>query len=339
MSYIIKKLQIMLKHPFTLKHNKGIIATPTYLITLTLMLIICSTSAFGAAGTTTGAASTSNITNIDVVNGSKSGAISHIAIPNVPTSRVLDLANLLNQPERRTLNTKLRNIHQSSGVEIQLLTIPSLNGEVIEDVALNVGRKWKLGRSGMDNGVLILVAAAERKYRVEVGYGLEGSLPDGYIGRIGRQVLAPNLKNGAYYQGLNLFIDNLTQQINKSSGANNSNIASNETQASSNNANSSKINLVEALGGAVGFIIICLMVAYINQKKSRLPNGAYNFDNHTSQRQKRILVIIVKILRSILIGIILSKIFGSKGGSGSSKGSDDIGSGGGFGGGGSSGKY
>lgn len=254
-------------------------------------------------------------------------------IPNTPNSRVVDLAHLLTINEQQTLNTKLRNIRNTTnGVEIQILTIPSLNGEVIEDVALDVGRKWKIGHFGINNGVLILVAANEHKYRIEIGYGLEGTLPDGYAGRSGREFLAPNFKNRAYYQGFNLLIDNLMAQINRSG----------EYQKNQPKSNNTTINLVEAIVGAFAFIIICLIMVYINQKKSRL-------NTYPSKKQKSTLA---SALWGILIGIIFSRLFnGSNGGSGSSGDSnsssgfdnndsfDDIGGGGGFGGGGSSGDY
>ena len=84
-----------------------------------------------------------------------------------------------------------------------ILTVKSLEGQSIEAFSMNVAHdKWKLGQQGKDNGVLLTVALKERKYRIEVGYGLEGILPDSLVGGIGRSVLVPYFKKGQYSQGV-----------------------------------------------------------------------------------------------------------------------------------------
>jgi uncharacterized protein len=84
-----------------------------------------------------------------------------------------------------------------------ILTIKSLEGQNIEEFAINIAHdKWKLGQKGKDNGLLFLIAVNDRKYRIEVGYGLEGLLPDSLVGGIGRQYLVPNFRSGDYSKGI-----------------------------------------------------------------------------------------------------------------------------------------
>jgi uncharacterized protein len=139
-----------------------------------------------------------------------------LQIPNKPTSRVLDLAHLLTTGQQSALEQKLDNIYSSAiGTEVEILTIPSLDGADIGQFSLDTARKWQLGQKKANNGLLIVVAPKESQVRVEVGYGLEGILPDGYIGRLEQDVLVPNFKADNYYVGLNLAVDNLHARILK----------------------------------------------------------------------------------------------------------------------------
>ena len=139
-----------------------------------------------------------------------------LQIPDKPTSRVVDLANILTISQKSTLEKKLDGIYSSTiGTEVEILTIPSLEGADIGQFSLDTARKWKLGQKNTNNGLLIVVAQKESQVRIEVGYGLEGILPDGYIGRLEQEVLVPNFKSGNYYAGLNLAVDQLNAKIIK----------------------------------------------------------------------------------------------------------------------------
>jgi uncharacterized protein len=84
-----------------------------------------------------------------------------------------------------------------------ILTVKSLQGQSLEEFSITVAHdKWKLGQKGKDNGVLLMIALNERKYRIEVGYGLEGILPDSLVGGIGRQYLVPYFRKGDYSSGI-----------------------------------------------------------------------------------------------------------------------------------------
>ncbi len=115
---------------------------------------------------------------------------------------VNDLANVMSAGERQSLDAYLRSVSDQTGKQIAVLTVPSLEGESLEDYSLRVAESWGLGKKGEDGGVLLLVAMAERAIRIEVGYGLEGSLTDAKCGLIIRNVIAPQFRNGRYGQGI-----------------------------------------------------------------------------------------------------------------------------------------
>lgn len=118
------------------------------------------------------------------------------------TGPVVDKAHLLSQSEFETLDTELRSISDQTGVQIAVLTIPTLEGLDIESYSMSVAEKWKLGSAKEDNGVLLLVAYAEKKIRIEVGYGLEGQLTDTKCGLIIRNIMAPRFQAGMYGKGI-----------------------------------------------------------------------------------------------------------------------------------------
>ena len=94
------------------------------------------------------------------------------------------------------IEQQLRAHEAETSNQIAVLTVPSLEGEIIEEYALKVAETWALGQKDKDNGALIIIARDDRKLRIEVGYGLEGMLTDVYAGRIVRDVMVPQLKAG-----------------------------------------------------------------------------------------------------------------------------------------------
>jgi len=116
--------------------------------------------------------------------------------------RVNDTAHLLSSSQTRELENYLAALEQSTGAQAALLTIPSLEGEDLEEYSIRVTDSWKLGQAEEDNGVLLLVALEERKIRIEVGYGLEGSLTDIKTGYIIRNIIVPSFQNGNYAGGI-----------------------------------------------------------------------------------------------------------------------------------------
>jgi len=119
-----------------------------------------------------------------------------------PTRYVEDHANVIDASTERSLNGILQELEQKTGAQYIVLTVQTTEGVTIEQFALEHAEKWKLGQKGKDNGMLFVLAAKDRKYRFEVGYGLEGFVTDQYCGRVGRDVLVPYLKRGDYGQGI-----------------------------------------------------------------------------------------------------------------------------------------
>ncbi len=126
------------------------------------------------------------------------------AVPEL-TGPVVDQAGLLSGPERRRLEglaRAARAVHGGTGVQLQYLLVPSLEGQPIEDFSIRVAEAWKLGTKGEDNGVLVTVAVKDRAVRIEVGGGLEGGLTDAQSSRIIRAVIAPAFRERRFGDGL-----------------------------------------------------------------------------------------------------------------------------------------
>ncbi len=115
--------------------------------------------------------------------------------------RVNDYANLLSAQTEDTINAQLAELEQSDSTQIAVLTVTSLEGESVEQFALEVVEKWKLGQQGFDNGALLLIAKNDRKIRIEVGYGLEGKLTDLMSGRIIDSIISPAFRQGDFDRG------------------------------------------------------------------------------------------------------------------------------------------
>ena len=118
------------------------------------------------------------------------------------SGRITDNAELLGAGTKEKLNALLKAHEAETGNQIAVLTVPSLDGESVEEYALAVFNAWKLGQKGRDNGVLLLVAPSERRMRIEVGYGLEDTLTDVAASRIIRNVMTPRFKEGDYEAGI-----------------------------------------------------------------------------------------------------------------------------------------
>lgn len=124
---------------------------------------------------------------------------------------VNDYGNMISPSVRAELENELKSFEQTDSTQIVILTIPSLEGEVIEDLSIKVAESWKIGQKNKDNGVIFLVANQERKMRIEVGRGLEGRLTDLMAGRIIDLVVKPRFKrgdfDGGFIAGVSALID------------------------------------------------------------------------------------------------------------------------------------
>lgn len=118
-----------------------------------------------------------------------------------PQGYVSDFARVLNASSRSALEQYCGQIERATGVQMALVTINSLEGEPVEDFANTLYRKWGVGKKGKDEGILLLLAIQDHKDRIEVGYGLEPILPDGFVGGTLRQV-RPYLRQQQYGQAM-----------------------------------------------------------------------------------------------------------------------------------------
>jgi len=115
--------------------------------------------------------------------------------------RVNDYAAMISLSARTEIEQKLAALEAEDGTQIAILTVPSLQGEPIEEFSIRVAEAWKTGDEKRDNGVLLIVSKGDRKVRIEVGYGLEGALTDLESGRIIRGVIQPAFKSGDFDAG------------------------------------------------------------------------------------------------------------------------------------------
>jgi len=120
----------------------------------------------------------------------------------MPQHYVEDYANAINDSDERSLNGILQELEQKTGAQYIVLTVLSTGGLPIEQFSIELAEKWKLDQKSKDNGMLFVLAKNDRKWRFEVGYGLEGFVTDQYCGRVGRNVLVPYLRKRDYSRGI-----------------------------------------------------------------------------------------------------------------------------------------
>ena len=129
--------------------------------------------------------------------------------PGKPAGFVNDFAQLLTGDQRPALEAKLTQFTKDTSNEITVAIIPGLKGDTIENYAVELFKAWGIGQKNKDNGVLLLIALDEHKYRIEVGYGLEGALTDAQSFWIGQNIITPRFRAGDYYGGIDGAVDQI----------------------------------------------------------------------------------------------------------------------------------
>lgn len=126
------------------------------------------------------------------------------AAPSFPdlTGRVVDNADLIDSAAQQRMTDMLAAHEQDSGEQVVVVTLPDLGGNTIEGYGYQLGRHWGIGEKGEDTGALLIVAKAERKIRIEVGYGLEGRLTDAQSSTIINRIITPAFRQGDFSQGI-----------------------------------------------------------------------------------------------------------------------------------------
>ncbi len=125
------------------------------------------------------------------------------------TGRIVDQANIIPADTRAAIEPKLVDLEQKSGIQLVVATVSSLEGQAIEPYANELFRTWQLGEKTKNNGVLLLVAPNEHRVRIEVGYGLEGTLTDALSSVIINNTIVPHFKTGDFAGGISAGVDDI----------------------------------------------------------------------------------------------------------------------------------
>ncbi len=135
----------------------------------------------------------------------------HAELASIPAlqHRVTDLTQTLSPEQQTALEQKIAAFEQEKGSQIAVLIIPTTQPEAIEQYSIRVAEAWKVGREKEDDGVILLVAKDDHKMRIEVGYGLEGAIPDLIAKRVITEIMAPSFKQGDFYGGISKAVDAL----------------------------------------------------------------------------------------------------------------------------------
>jgi uncharacterized protein len=139
-------------------------------------------------------------------------AQAQIAVPRL-SARVTDLTGTLTGEQRQALETRLQEFETRKGAQLAVLLVPTTQPETIEQYARRVLDEWKLGRKGIDDGALLLVALKDRKLRIETQYGLEGVLPDAIAKRIIDEIVTPRFRQQDFYGGISAGVERMISVI------------------------------------------------------------------------------------------------------------------------------
>lgn len=139
-------------------------------------------------------------------------AVSALEVPFL-SGRINDLAGMMQPDTKQRVENTLEVLETETGSQIAVLTVPSLEGDVLEDYALRVSETWQLGRRDHDDGILILIAKQERRIRIEVGYGLEGAIPDIKAKRIIDGIMQPRFREGDFDNGIEDAVSTLSALV------------------------------------------------------------------------------------------------------------------------------
>ena len=129
--------------------------------------------------------------------------------------RVNDYAGVMKPEQIQAVDSQLAQLERDTGHQVAVLTIPTLDGEDIEGFSIRVAENWKIGKKGFDDGVILVVAIKDRKLRLEVGYGVEGILPDAYAKRITADYIVPFFRSQDYGGGIVAGIDAVQKILRK----------------------------------------------------------------------------------------------------------------------------
>ncbi len=246
------------------------------------------------------------------------------------SARVTDLTATLDETQRGRLEAQLAAIDRAGGAQIAILLLPTTQPEAIEQFGIRLAEAWKIGHKGADNGVIVIVAKNDRKMRIEVGYGLEGSIPDAIAKRVIAERMAPAFKQGDFFGGLRAAIEGLDQAIGGSSAAAPAAMPSSKPSKSAEDSDLLPWLMAAVVAGGV----LRMIFGFFGSLLAAVVAGWLG------------LAIFGSWLAALLVGFVIFILsffnlfsLGGFGGGGSSSGGGFSGGGGSFGGGGASGDW
>jgi len=252
-----------------------------------------------------------------------------LEVPPAPDTYVTDRADILAPETEARLELILTQFEEATSNQVVIATFPSLEGEALEDFSIRLAEKWGVGQKDKDNGVVLLVFRDDRQVRIEVGYGLEGALPDALAGQIIQTIIIPNFKAGQFDKGV---LEGTKAILEAVQGEYKGTGVTQGTQEFSNK-------------DAQGLVLIALIIAGALLILDIFRYGGY-FMGHRLYPQRYsplewwIRFSLLLALLSVLLRLLFYALLSSRGGYSGSRGSSGFSGGGGsFGGGGASGRW
>lgn len=196
------------------------------------------------------------------------GAFAQVAVPPL-SARVTDLTGTLSAQQQASLEQNLRAFESQKGSQIAVLLVPTTQPETVEQYALRVAEQWKLGRKGIDDGALLLIAKNDRALRIEVGYGLEGALNDATAKRIIAEIITPYFKRNDFFGGIQAGVQAMINVVNGEPLP-----APSVRPSTSESAGSASIGQLLPLAFLLAFIVAPLLRGMIGRFPASLATGA-----------------------------------------------------------------
>lgn len=194
------------------------------------------------------------------------------------TGRVVDRAEMLSQQAEETIAARLEIHEQATGNQIVVVTLPDLMGRPIVEWGLTLGRGWAIGQAERNNGIVFLIAPNERELRIEVGYGLEGELPDAMAGRIIRNDIVPHFKAGNMEAGVLSGVDAIVAALDNSY----------EPGGSTTEANDAPHTLLDRYGPYIfpGLWLIAAIAMWRKRRRNKERNAHQWYHNMGNDRSR-----------------------------------------------------
>jgi uncharacterized protein len=189
----------------------------------------------------------------------------------VLSGRVVDEANVIDQPTRNALTEKLKALEDRTTTQLVVVTLKSLQGATLVDYGYQLGRYWRIGQKGQNNGALLIVVPSERQTRIVVGYGLEGTLTDALTKVIIENAMIPRFRANDYSGGIARGVDDLIQVLSGDSEAFRQQVAAKEAQRKQPSNNGYALVFVLIWIGLAIFIVLRIAQA---QRRGRGSGGA-----------------------------------------------------------------